>query len=165
MESRKKGDMMDGILWQSRITRERNEMAVISDYPEIVTEILRKFISIWMLPEVAIPTKRESSKYKQWILELQEIERVCSGDISCVMSKAYQNYTDRKMDFMVSHPLAIKKLLIDTVAKMAREKATKKTFADVVIPSEQPMKKEDMKGMMKDLKNMFREDDKYDSSI
>jgi hypothetical protein len=29
----------------------------------------------------------------------------------------------------------------------------------VVIPSEQPMKKEDMKDMMKDLKNMFREDE------
>ena len=121
----KKGDMMDGILWSASIAQNKNEYPVISDYPETLQTILKEFIRVWQLPEQAIPSKKQYSQYKEWVLELTNLESLCSKNIAKIMDLSLERYNSSGMNFVISRPRAIKNLIIDAVAKYKRDVESK----------------------------------------
>lgn len=157
--------MMDLFLQNEREIAKRRQFSVISDYPETVTNILKSFVLVWGIPEVAIPTKKQRSQFSQWILELKELESLCGkNDTTYMMDKAYQNYRESGMNFMVTHPAAIQKLMIDTVSKINRENL--KTIKEEVtrtmeLESNKPLEdiREKLAGTAKELKSFLRKID------
>lgn len=148
----RKPDMIDYLLSLGEKTATDK---IISDYPETVGKILKKFISLWKLPEYAIPTKKQKGQYSQWILELQDLENLCAKNINGIMDRAYREYITGKMNFMVTHPSAIRKLVIDTIGKMNREISERKEILPETIV--EPAERETLLKVAKDLKSIFKD--------
>lgn len=136
----RKGDGVDFVLWQMEEEKKRNEPEQISDYPETVQTMLRAFASVWKLPAGAIPTKRQKSKYEQWVSELGQLNEVCGSHQEEALQIALDRYESLKSKFIVYHPLAIRSLLIHAVGEMNRNKS--KEIKNTVQEIEQPKKEE-----------------------
>lgn len=118
----KKGDIMDGILWAEGLAHQHNEPEQISDYPETEIETLRIFNRVFMLPRAAIPPKHIKGRYEQWVKELQVLNDIAGSSklMNEAMLKAREMYDQLKKRFVISHPLAVRTLLIDAVAEINR---------------------------------------------
>lgn len=152
----KKGDMMDGILWGASIGEKKNEYPVISDYPETLQTILREFIRVWQLPEQAIPSKKQYSQYKEWILELTNLESLCSKNIAKIMDLSLEHYNGSGMNFIVARPKAIRTLIVHAVAKYKRDTESKQK--ELESKTIDIADKSEFKKTIKELKSMFKED-------
>jgi hypothetical protein len=120
-----KPDMMDGILFYQKKAEEKNVPSAIYDYPEHVLDTLLLFNKIWMLPARSIPQKLLKGRYSQWILELNEINELCGNqkNVEEAMSMSLKSYESMKNRFPVSHPSAIRKLIIAAMGDINRRKA------------------------------------------
>lgn len=139
--NQKKGDIMDGILYAEKLAHEKSSYPEhFSKYPERVIDTLVLFYSIWKLPIFAIP-KKKSPKFSQWILELDELNLICGSkkNMKRAMELALEKYNASLNKFIVSHPLAIRKLLIDAVGEINRntEKEDVTKEKEVYIPKEE----------------------------
>lgn len=119
-----KGDLMDGILWSARLAQDKNEAPQIADYPEAVIRTLRTFQSLWKLPERAIPSKNLKGQFARWVSALQELNYLAGDKIDLALKKSFEKYSNMEKPFIVSNPLAIKKLMIDALAEMNRKTET-----------------------------------------
>lgn len=152
MSNYKKGDLVDLLLLQQKSYEDHNEPERISDYPEDVIETLRAFYKTWMLPEGAIPTKRKKSSYKEWVLQLQQLNTLFSNDKQMreAMKIAYSKYDKLLNKFLILRPLSIKSLLIDAVAELNRKKRKEKENS--------PASPEKLERTIKNLKSIFKEE-------
>ena len=154
----KKGDLMDGILWGASIGEKKNEYVVISDYPETLQTILREFIRVWQLPEQAIPSKRQESQYKEWILELINLESLCSKNVAKIMDLSLERYNSSGMNFVISRPRAIKSLVIDAVAKYKRDVESKQRELESKINETEIKESTVSSDRISSLRNSLKED-------
>ena len=101
-----------------------NEPAQIADYPEHVVETLRVFNRVWCPPPLAIPKKRQSSKFKQWINDLEELEDLCSTNarFELALKMATDVYQTKGYTFIVDSPLKLKNLIITALSEINRKK-------------------------------------------
>jgi len=159
----KKGDMMDGILWAAGLAHEKNEPEQISDYPETEINTLRIFNRTFMLPHAAIPPKHIKGRYEQWVKELQALNDIAGNNklMTEAMTMAREMYDQLKKRFVISHPLAVRSLLIDAVAEINRTMEKERSFAQQKqeeIPQE-VASKENIKSTVRDLKSLFNKDE------
>lgn len=112
---------MDGILFYQSQAEEKNLPSQVYDYPEHVLSTLIMFQQLWMLPEHTVPKKELRGRFSQYITELNELNEIAGARINEALTRAYKKYDGMTKRFIVSHPAAIKKLLIDVVAEMNRE--------------------------------------------
>ena len=151
----KKPDLMDGILFYQSQAEEKNLPSQIYDYPEHVLSTLIMFQKLWMLPEHTVPKKELRGRFSQYITELNELNEIAGSRINEALTRAYKKYDDMTKRFIVSHPAAIKKLLIDVVAEMNREQrklVQQKEVASLASPVQ-------IKNTIKELKSMFEEEE------
>ena len=151
---------MDTFLAFEKMAQSRQEYSQISDYPETVIKILRLFVELWCIPERAIPSRHIRGRFAQWIKELQELENLGGKDWESVMKNTYEEFSKMKKQFIVSHPLAIRSLMVDIIAKQNREqrdaKQQQNPVSKVVVTEDG--KKQDAK-FAKGLKSIFEDDD------
>lgn len=150
-DAKVKGDMFDAIMLQQKKFEEMDEPEQISDYPETTIETLRLFQKLWILPYNAIPSKHLRGRFAQWINELDQLNQICGNDINKSMTLAFEKWSKMKNRFIVSHPLAIRSLLIDAVAELNRGNKKKK--------DEQLASPEKVKSTIKQLKSVFEEEE------
>lgn len=117
----KKPDLLDGILFYQAQAEKKNLPPQVYDYPEHVLSTLIRFQTLWMLPERSIPNKEIHGKFSQYIIELNELNELAGARINEALTRAYKKYEGMTKKFIISHPAAIKKLLIDVLAEMNRE--------------------------------------------
>ena len=135
-----------------------NEPSQISDYPEDVVETLRVFNKIWCPPSMAIPTKRQKSKFEQWVKDLRTIEDLCGTNARFevalkVVLATYEGYS-MEYQFVVDTPLKLKNLLVKVLSEMNR----KKQAETVVEPEVQhPVDKVRTMKMLNELKKSLEE--------
>jgi hypothetical protein len=158
----KKGDMMDLLLQNEKFIADNNKASIVYEYPEPVIKILDKFLSVWKLPHNAVPTKKNKSQYSQWIMELQDLDSLCSKNMVAIMDRAYLEYVSGKMNFMVTHPSAIRKLIIDAVARISREESFMVTTAVGISNNDTasevtPASREKLIKTSKDLKSFLKD--------
>lgn len=112
---KKLGDGVDMMLHYGRIAQERGEILVIYDYPETLQKILKAFVKTWGIGEECIPRKPKNGRgeYAQWVNELQDISSLCGSFPDKTIKDSLSLYQETGMNFMVTHPLAIKKLLVE----------------------------------------------------
>lgn len=158
--TKKLGDIMDGLLWAEGLAYQHAEPEQVSDYPETVLETLRLFNRIFMLPRASIPPKYIKGRYEQWVKELQALNEVAGNSKLMLeaMTIAREMYDQLKKRFIISHPLAIKNLLIDAVGQINRNKPIEKPEVEKVIISE-VASVESTKKTIRDLKSLFKDED------
>ena len=151
----KKPDLLDGILFYQAQAEEKNLPPQIYDYPEHVLSTLIKFQMLWMLPERSIPKQEVRGKFSQYVVELNELNEIAGTRINEALTRAYKKYEGMTKKFIISHPAAIKKLLIDVVAEMNREQrkfVQQKEASTIASPVQ-------IKNTIKELKSMFEEEE------
>lgn len=141
-----KGDLFDGYLWAASLAGNSGEAQQINDYPEQVIETLKLFYKIFRLPSGAIPTKRQKSKYNEWVSQLQELQIICPTNkiMEWAMNNAFNKYNAMSSKFIIARPLAIKKLLIDAMREIPKIEKEEKS---------EPI----TKSQVKDIKSIFEE--------
>jgi hypothetical protein len=119
-----KKDMFDGILESARVANERNEFPQLADYPERVQKTLSLFYKIFSIPVSAVPSKKKLSQYKEWIVELDELNSICSPETKMekVMRFGFNKYSKMNSKFFISRPIAIKSLVIDAMREIKDDK-------------------------------------------
>lgn len=105
-----------------------NEPSQIADYPDNVVETLRVFNKVWCPPPLMIPSKRQKSKYLQWIKELESLEDLCGTntkfeDVLRTVTETYNQNRSRGFTFVVDTPLKLKNMIITELSAMNRKKA------------------------------------------
>lgn len=167
-----KKDMMDYIIEsQTNLDPIYLEFPMINDYPETIQGILKLFLSIWMLPSQAVPSRKNRGQYKQWVLELNELETLCAKDPKKIMTSAYEKYVREGMSFMVTHPASIKRLIVSSISSDNRKiKSFSDRMNELGIPDGQPVKEtpkkevpselspDDKKKMSQSLRRLIEED-------
>ncbi len=152
------GDALDFMLWQTAQAAKNNVPSVIFDYPETVQNALTQFVKVWGIPDAAIPSKRNKSQFKEWIIELTEMENLCGGNCEKAITASLKHYNEAGKDFAVVRPRALKTLLVEVAALRNRNMVAKKKFSDMVIPGEEPAaSSEDQISVARNLKNLFKE--------
>lgn len=131
-----------------------NEPANIADYPDNVVGTLRVFNKVWCPPALAIPSKRQKSKFNQWVKDLQTLEDLCGDnarfEIALRMALAvYENYS-REYQFIVDTPLKLKNLIITALSQMNRAKQEESIPEPVVVKSTDKAKTKKMLGDLRD---------------
>lgn len=90
-----KGDIFSLILKQEEVYQKKNLPEHFSDYPEQVYETLVLFYKIWELQPLAVPNRRQKSKFSQWVVELEKMTDIC-GTLERTkigLTDAYKFYT------------------------------------------------------------------------
>lgn len=107
----KRGDLLDGILFYSGKSYPEHFL----DYPEQVIQTLYLFYDIWKIPEGAVPSKKEKSKFERWINEFETLNKICPSRFKMekAMKLAHENHQSSPKEYPVSHPLSIQEFLIN----------------------------------------------------
>jgi exonuclease III len=118
-------DIFDAILIQEQKVSKMDIPEQIYDYPEHVLDTLLLFNKIWMLPHRSIPQRLLKGRFEQWINELNEINELCGSqkNVEEAMNMSLKSYESMKNRFPVSHPSAIRKLIIAAMGDINRRKA------------------------------------------
>jgi len=153
---KEKPDLMDGILFYERMAQEKGYPNVIYDFPELSVELVKAFFDIWCLPEGAFPRKREVTKYINWCSQLEELNRLFSSDarMRLAMKRAFDNYLKMENKPIVFEPRNIKPIVINAIGELRREEKNKPKQVSQTMASPENIKK-----AVKDLKNIFHEDE------
>ena len=120
-----------------------NEPEQIEDYPETVVGTLRIFNKVWCPPPMAIPTKRQSSKFKQWIKDLAYLENLCGTNavFEKVLKRAVATYREKNYSFVVDSPIKFKNMIITELAKIRQDKNAETVSEAPVVVTEDGKKK------------------------
>lgn len=92
-----------------------NEPPQFGDYPEYVLDALRKFVKIFEFPSRAIPYKRNSSQFKMWITQFDQIQTLCGKELFKAMKLAKEKIDSLPYNYIIDKPIRIKPFLIDAL--------------------------------------------------
>ena len=136
-----------------------NEPAQIADYPEHVVETLRVFNRVWCPPPLAIPNKRQKSKFKQWVSDLEYLEDLCGTNkrFEQALQQAVKVYREKNYTFIVDTPLKFKNMITTALAQMNQTKQGEFVAEEKVIKTDVD-KKESLR-MFDALKNSLVDGD------
>ena len=109
-------------MFASKVAQEKDYPPVIDDYPESIIELLKIFHKVWLLPEGAVPSKKQDAKYKEWVLQLTQLSLLLANSQQAqeAMQLAYNKYEKLSSKFIIARPIAIKSLLVDAVGEINR---------------------------------------------
>lgn len=119
--TQKKGDIIDAMIF---FGKENPDPIQLSDYPERVVQTLRTFYFVWKIPSYIIPSKKQESKFKEWIIQLDDLNGICpvNSKMEIAMKMAKETYDGFFKKFMVIRPASVRTLLADAVRRLNDEK-------------------------------------------
>ena len=101
---------------------------LINDFPVHVQSMAGIFFRTFTIPEGAIPRPKNRSKFSEWILQLNYLNKVGGfADIQEAMDKTFKKY--QVSNFPVARPSAINSYFTDSVAEVLRERKSKQQSA------------------------------------
>jgi len=155
-----RGDIFDGIIEQAKNNSDKNYYPEqVWDYPETLVDLLKCFLDIWLLPEGSIPSKKQKSKYENWILQLEKLNKLFSSSdrMKLAMKYSYDKYQKSKNRFIVYEPASIYKIVVDGISELRQIEKKQKQKLEGETKVATP---EQIKGTVKNLKKLLeREDD------
>jgi hypothetical protein len=122
VKPKKRGDMMDGILFYQRLAEDKQHQLAdrVNAYPPDVQDVLLWFVDVYGLLPSAVPAKPERGKkggdYALWINELREIKSVLEG----FGRRGIEVTRHPCANLSVSHPGAIMWCLPAEIGKLAQ---------------------------------------------
>lgn len=129
-DAKVRGDYMDGILYSMKNSSVNNSIPnCVYDYPETLVPLLIEFVKIWCPPEGAIPSKKQKGKYDNWVLQLEDLNKLFSNTerMKLAMKYSYDKYEREGHHKIIHQPATIKPILIDGISELRRiEKRNKK---------------------------------------
>jgi hypothetical protein len=155
-DAKVKGDLFDGMLYYQESPENRTS-EVIWDYPETLVETLNQFQKIWLIPETAIPSKKQKGKYDNWVIQLEKIRHLFSSDerMKLAMKYSIEKARERNDKRIVYQPMSIYNLLVDAIRDLRLIEKVKKQ-------KEEPIKKEQYipkDKLRKEIQNLLNEEE------
>jgi len=153
-----KGDYMDAYIERAREKSGGYKIPnVVYDYPETLVDLLKCFVEIWCPPEGAIPSKKQKGKYNNWVLQLEDLNKLFSNTerMKLAMKYSYDKYEREGHHKIIHQPATIKPILIDGISELRRiEKKSQSKSEKINVASEK-----EIKDTVKDLKKLFERED------
>lgn len=115
-----KGDLFDGMIYFKSLGEDPKKFG---DYPERVVGTLRMFYKTFNLPEGMIPSRKNKSVFEEWIIQLDELNKLApnSSKMQKAMTLAKEMYDKGQRKFMIGRPASIRLLLANAVMRINNE--------------------------------------------